>query len=63
MQEASETQTWLEFCNACNYMDKETYERLYTEYEQILAMLNTLKVYTHLFVPAKGIVPGELDLG
>ena len=49
MQEASETQTWLAFCYACNYMDKETYEKLYTEYEQILAMLNTMDIKADTF--------------
>jgi four helix bundle protein len=30
-QEAAETQTWLEFALACNYIDKEAYERLFNE--------------------------------
>lgn len=42
MREASETQTWLEFCCACNYMDKATFEECYSEYERLLAMLNTM---------------------
>lgn len=33
MQEASETQTWLEFCHACNYIDKATLEKFHSEYE------------------------------
>ena len=49
MQEASETQTWLEFCCACNYIGKEVYEKLYTEYEQILAMLNTMDIKADTF--------------
>ena len=49
MQEASETQTWLEFCCACNYIAKEVYEKLYTEYEQILAMLNTMDIKADTF--------------
>ncbi len=28
MQEASETQTWLEFCKACDYMDLNTFSEL-----------------------------------
>ncbi len=43
MQEASETQTWLEFCFACNYIDKNIFEELHSKYEQILAMLNTME--------------------
>lgn len=31
MQEASETQTWLEFCFACNYTDKNTFEDLHSK--------------------------------
>ncbi|TVL99199.1 MAG: four helix bundle protein [Candidatus Brocadia sp. WS118] len=42
MQEASETQTWLEFCCACNYIDKATFEKFHSEYERLLAMLNTM---------------------
>ena len=42
MQEASETQTWLEFCRACNYIDKATFEKFHSEYERLLAMLNTM---------------------
>ena len=41
-QEAAETQTWLEFALACNYIDKETYERLSNEYEEIFAMLHSM---------------------
>jgi len=42
MQEASETQTWVEFCYACNYIDKATFEKFHSGYEQLLAMLNTM---------------------
>ena len=41
-QEAAETQTWLEFALACNYINKETYERLSNEYEEIFAMLHSM---------------------
>lgn len=37
-QEAAETQTWLEFSPACNYIDEKVYERLFNEYEEIFAM-------------------------
>jgi len=43
MQEASETQCWLEFCLSCQYMDQEVFDRLDDEYEQIIAMLNSVE--------------------
>ena len=36
MQEASETQTWLEFSLACGYLDQSTFDELFQEYENIL---------------------------
>jgi four helix bundle protein len=41
-QEAAETQTWLEFALACNYIDDQIYEKLHDEYEQIFAMLHSM---------------------
>ena len=49
MQEASETQTWLDFCLACNYIDRQTFERLDHEYEKILAMLNSMEMKADKF--------------
>ncbi|MCR4322112.1 MAG: four helix bundle protein [Candidatus Brocadiaceae bacterium] len=49
MQEASETQTWLEFSIACNYVDKQTFERLHYEYEQILGKLNAMDIKAETF--------------
>jgi four helix bundle protein len=43
MQEASETQCWLEFCLACQYIDQEVFDNLDDEYEQIIAMLNSVE--------------------
>ena len=43
MQEACETQTWLEFSIACGYIDSSIFEGLHSRYEQILAMLNTME--------------------
>jgi four helix bundle protein len=43
MQEASETQSWLEFCLACQYIKGDTFEQLDREYEKILAMLNSME--------------------
>ena len=43
MQEASETQCWLEFSLSCQYINKETFDKLDDEYEQIIAMLNSVE--------------------
>lgn len=40
MQEASESQCWIEFALACGYINQETFESLDDEYERIIAMLN-----------------------
>ena len=49
MQEASETQTWLDFCVACKYINRQTFDRLDQEYEKILAMLNSMEVKADKF--------------
>ena len=38
-QEAAETQTWLEFSLACNYLSEDSFKKLDNYYEQIFAML------------------------
>jgi four helix bundle protein len=43
MQEASETQCWLEFSLACEYIGQATFENLDGEYEEIIAMLNSME--------------------
>ncbi|HNU86558.1 MAG: hypothetical protein BWZ01_03091 [Deltaproteobacteria bacterium ADurb.BinA179] len=43
MQEASETQSWLEFCLACSYIDEEQFKKLDNEYEEIISMLNSME--------------------
>ena len=42
-QEASETQTWLEFSLHCKYIDEKTFQRLDGNYEQIFAMLYSME--------------------
>jgi four helix bundle protein len=42
-QEASETQTWLEFAYKCKYMDESAFLRLDHSYEEIFAMLNGME--------------------
>jgi four helix bundle protein len=43
MQEASETQCWLEFSLSCQYINRESFDTLDDEYEQIIAMLNSME--------------------
>jgi len=49
MQEASETQCWLEFCLACDYIDQITFKMLDQEYEEIIAMLNSMELNAKKF--------------
>jgi len=43
MQEASETQSWLEFCHACRYIDESLFTSLDKVYESIIGMLNRME--------------------
>jgi len=43
MQEASETQCWLECSLACRYVQNEHFEQLDSEYESIQSMLNVME--------------------
>ncbi len=49
MQEASETQTWLEFSKACSYIDKNLFDELDSEYEKIIKMLNAMEMNADKF--------------
>jgi len=49
MQEASETQTWLDFCIACNYINWDTFDTLDKKYEKILGMLNRMELKADKF--------------
>jgi len=49
MQKASETQTWLEFCHACGYIDSTVFNSLDQKYEHILAMLNSMEMKADSF--------------
>ena len=49
MQEASETQCGLEFLLACNYIDQKTFSELDSEYEKIIAMLNSMEMNSEKF--------------
>ena len=48
-QEASETQTWLEFALHCKYIDRETFHKLDDCYEHIFAMLSNMEKKANSF--------------
>lgn len=37
--EAAETQVWLDYALECEYIEKEEYDKIYDQYEHIIAML------------------------
>ena len=43
MQEASETQCWLEFAQACRYISNDVFLRMDHEYEDIIGMLISME--------------------
>ncbi len=49
MQEASETQCWLEFAHACRYVSSELFNRLDLEYEHIIGMLSAMEAKSNKF--------------
>ncbi|MFH0726561.1 MAG: four helix bundle protein [Pseudomonadota bacterium] len=49
MQEASETQCWLEFASACTYIAANQFSELDKEYERIIAMLNGMEKQAEKF--------------
>jgi four helix bundle protein len=49
MQEASETQCWLEFSLACSCIDETVFNELDDEYEQIIGMLNSMEMNAEKF--------------
>jgi len=49
MQEASETQAWLEFSLACEYISKDIFNELDTDYENIIKMLNSMEINADKF--------------
>ncbi len=49
MQEASETQCWLEFSLACGYIDDKTFRQLDVEYEEIISMFNSMEMSADKF--------------
>lgn len=49
MQEASETQSWLEFSLASEYISKEIFNELDSENEDIIKMLNSMEINADKF--------------
>ena len=49
MQEASETQCWLEFAHACRYVSNDTFLRMDEEYENIIGMLISMEKKSEKF--------------
>ena len=49
MQEASETQCWLEFACACCYISDEVFQKLDAEYESIIGMLSSMEMKSEKF--------------
>ncbi|MBI3112279.1 MAG: four helix bundle protein [Ignavibacteriales bacterium] len=49
MQEASETQCWLEISLACEYINRAAFEELDSEYEAVIRMLNSMEMNADKF--------------
>jgi len=49
MQEASETQCWLEFAHACTYISSPKFDEMDRDYERIIAMLNGMEKQSSKF--------------
>jgi len=49
MQEASETQSWLEFSVACAYIERAVFDELDLKYERVIAMLNSMEMNADKF--------------
>ena len=50
MQEASETQCWLELATACSYITINQFNEMDKNYERIIAMLNGMEKQAKKFV-------------
>jgi four helix bundle protein len=49
MQEASETQCWLEFSLACGYINVTVFQELDSEYEGVIRLLNSMEMNADKF--------------
>ena len=44
--EAAETQVWLDFSLKCDYINKETYDKLFNDYDNIIGKLVNMSLHT-----------------
>lgn len=51
--ENSETQSWLDFALACQYINKETFEKLLTKSEEVGRMLNHMVEHSERYLTQK----------
>ena len=49
MMESSETQCWLEFAFSCGYLDQSVFSDMDKDYEEIIAMLNSMELNSKKF--------------
>jgi four helix bundle protein len=49
--EAAETQTWLEIACRCQYVERETAKKLYSEYDEIISMLTAMARNPNKWLP------------
>src|SRR5437773_1757414 len=48
--EAAETQTWLEFSVKCGYLDRDEGRELYSEFDEVIAMLSYMIAKPHSWI-------------
>jgi len=53
VQEAAETQTWLEFSMVCGYIDKSLFTQFFEQYEHIIAQILTMERKANSFCKQK----------
>lgn len=51
--EAAETQSWLQFAVECEYLDREAARSLYSEYDDLIAMLLNMQNHPEQWVLTK----------
>lgn len=61
--EAAETQNWLDFAFACEYIDDKTYSELYKKYDEILGMFVSMTINSEkwTFTKPKKSKPNDSD--
>ena len=59
MQEASETQCWLEFACACRYISDDVFQKWDDQYEGIIGMLSSMEMKSEKFCYVESGNPKE----